>query len=52
MAAPCGLIGVPLTVLSDGGVALAAGVVLLLAAVAAGAAFLVPRVALAETGED
>ena len=51
VAAPCGLLGVPLTVLSDGGLPLAGGVVLLLVAVAAGAAFVVPRVALAKTGE-
>ena len=39
-------LGVPLTFLSDGGAALALGVVLLLAAVAAAAVFVVPQVAL------
>jgi hypothetical protein len=45
-AAVCAALGVPLTFLSDGGVGLALGVVLLLAAVAAGASFVVPQVAL------
>jgi DHA2 family multidrug resistance protein-like MFS transporter len=41
-------IGTPLTVASDGGAGLLVGVVLVLAAVAAGAAYLVPQVALAD----
>jgi cytochrome d ubiquinol oxidase subunit II len=45
-AAVCAAVGVPLTFLSDGGVGLAIGVVLLLAALAAAASFLVPHVAL------
>jgi hypothetical protein len=45
-AALCAALGVPLTFLSDGGVGLALGVVLLLAAVAAAASFVVPQVAL------
>jgi cytochrome bd ubiquinol oxidase subunit II len=45
-AAFCAALGVPLTFLSDGGVGLALGVVLLLAAVAAAASFVVPQVAL------
>ncbi len=44
-AAVCAGFGVPLTFLSDGGVGLAAGVVLLLTAVAAAASFVVPQVA-------
>jgi len=42
------VIGTPLTVASDGGAGLLVGVVLVLAAVAAGAAYLVPQVALAD----
>jgi cytochrome bd ubiquinol oxidase subunit II len=45
-AAVCAVLGVPLTFLSDGGLGLAVGVVLLLAAVAAAALFVVPQVAL------
>jgi cytochrome d ubiquinol oxidase subunit II len=47
-AAVCAVIGTPLTVASDGGAGLLVGVVLVLAAVAAGAAYLVPQVALAD----
>jgi len=43
-AALCAAIGVPLTLLSDAGAALALGVVLLLAAVAAAIVFVVPQV--------
>jgi cytochrome d ubiquinol oxidase subunit II len=50
-AAVCAAVGVPLTFLSDGGAALALGVVLLLGAVAAAIAFAVPRV-IADVGED
>jgi cytochrome d ubiquinol oxidase subunit II len=46
VAAACALLGVPLTFVSDGGAGLAVGVTLLLAAVAAAAAFVVPQVAL------
>jgi hypothetical protein len=42
---------VPLTFLSDGGAGLAVGVVLLLAAVAAGAVFVVPQVVLDEDAD-
>ena len=42
-AAVCAAIGVPLTLVSDGGAALAVGVVLLLAAVAAAIVFVVPQ---------
>jgi cytochrome d ubiquinol oxidase subunit II len=45
VAAACALLGVPLTFVFDGGVGLALGVVLLLAAVAAAALFVVPQVA-------
>jgi cytochrome d ubiquinol oxidase subunit II len=45
----CAAIGVPLTAASDAGAGLVLGVVLLLAAVAAGAVFVVPQVALSET---
>jgi cytochrome bd ubiquinol oxidase subunit II len=51
-AAACALLGVPLTFVSDGGVGLALGVVLLLAAVAAGALFVVPGVALGGDADD
>jgi hypothetical protein len=44
-------IGVALTVANDAGVGLVRGVVLLLAAVAAGAAFVVPQAALRETDD-
>jgi hypothetical protein len=45
-ATVCAALGVPLTFLSDGGAPLALGVVLLLAAIASAAAYVVPRVAL------
>lgn len=48
VAAVCAALGVPLTLLSDGGTGLVLGVVLLLAAVAAAAVFVVPQVALGE----
>jgi len=47
-AAVCATLGVPLMFFSDGGLTLAAGVALLLLAVAAAAAFLVPQVARGE----
>ena len=47
-AAVCAAIGAPLTFVSDGGAGLVVGVVLVLAAVAAGAAYMVPQVALAD----
>jgi cytochrome bd ubiquinol oxidase subunit II len=50
-AAVCAAIGVPLTFASDGGAGLVAGVILVLAAVAAGAAYLVPQVALADADD-
>ena len=50
-AAVCALLGVPLTFVSDGGAGLAVGVTLLLAAVAAAAAFVVPQVALDEDAD-
>jgi cytochrome bd ubiquinol oxidase subunit II len=43
-AAACAVLGVPLTFFSEAGVTLVLGVVLLLAAVAAGIAFVVPQV--------
>ncbi len=51
VAAACAAIALPLTFLFDGGAGLAAGIVLLLAAVAAGAVFLVSDVASADGGE-
>jgi cytochrome d ubiquinol oxidase subunit II len=51
VAAACAALGAPLTVLSEAGVGLAAGVVLLLAAIAAAAVFLVPRVTLGDEGD-
>jgi len=48
-AALCAAIGVPVTFLSDAGPALALGVVLLLAAVAAAIVFVVPQVTLEDT---
>ena len=48
VAAVCVALGAPLTFFSHGGLTLTAGVVLLLAAVAAAAAFLVPQVTLDE----
>jgi cytochrome bd ubiquinol oxidase subunit II len=51
-AAICAAIGVPLTFFSDAGAALALGVVLLLAAVAAGIVFLVPQVTLEDADES
>ena len=50
-AAACAVLGVPLTFFFDGGAGLAAGVVLLLAAVAAGAVFVVPQVVLDEDAD-
>jgi cytochrome d ubiquinol oxidase subunit II len=47
-AAVCAALGVPLTVLFDGGAPLAVGVVLLLAAVTSAVAFVVPRLALGD----
>jgi cytochrome bd ubiquinol oxidase subunit II len=49
-AAVCAGLGVPLTFLSDSGVPLAVGVVLLLFAVASAVMFLVPRLALGDDG--
>jgi cytochrome d ubiquinol oxidase subunit II len=51
-AAACATLGVPLTFLSDGGVGLAVGVVLLLAAVASAASFVVPQVVLGGDVDD
>jgi cytochrome bd ubiquinol oxidase subunit II len=51
-AAVCAAGGVPLTFLSDAGATLALGVVLLLVAVAAAIAFLVPQVTLADTDRE
>jgi hypothetical protein len=51
-AAACAALGVPLTFLSDGGVGLALGVVLLLAAVASAASFVVPQVVLGGDVDD
>jgi cytochrome d ubiquinol oxidase subunit II len=51
-AAACAALGVPLTFLSDGGVGLAVGVVLLLAAVASAASFVVPQVVLGGDVDD
>lgn len=48
-AAVCAALGVPLMLVFDGGAPLVAGVVPLLAAVAAAAVFLVPRVAVDDT---
>jgi cytochrome d ubiquinol oxidase subunit II len=50
-AAVCAVLGVPLTVISDGGATLALGIVLLLLAVAAAIAFVVPQIAL-EAADD
>jgi cytochrome d ubiquinol oxidase subunit II len=50
-AAVCAALGLPLTVVSDGGATLALGVVLLLLAVAAAVVFVVPRVALGDTDD-
>jgi cytochrome bd ubiquinol oxidase subunit II len=50
-AAACAVIGAPLTFGSDNGAGLVVGVILVLAAVAAGAAYLVPQVALADTND-
>jgi cytochrome d ubiquinol oxidase subunit II len=52
VAAACATLGVPLTLLFDGGVGLALGVALLLAAVAAAASFVVPQVALRGDVDD
>jgi len=51
-AAVCAALGVALTLLFDGGLGLALGVVLLLAAVASAASFVVPQVALARDVDD
>jgi cytochrome bd ubiquinol oxidase subunit II len=51
-AGACAAVGVPLTFLSDGGVGLAVGVVLLLAAVASAASFVVPQVVLRGDVDD
>jgi cytochrome d ubiquinol oxidase subunit II len=51
-AAVCAAVGLPMTLVFDGGVPLTLGVVLLLAAVAAAAASTVPRVALADSQHD
>jgi cytochrome bd ubiquinol oxidase subunit II len=51
-AVACAVLGVPLTFVSDGGVGLALGVILLMAAVAAAALFVVPQVALGEGADD
>jgi len=50
-AGVCAALGVPLTLLSDAGVGLALGVVLLLGAVAAAAFFVVPQVTLGDPDE-
>jgi cytochrome bd ubiquinol oxidase subunit II len=51
-AAVCAVLGVSLTFLSNAGVSLAVGVVLLVLAVAAVAVYVVPQVALGDTEED
>jgi cytochrome d ubiquinol oxidase subunit II len=51
VAGVCAALGVPLTLVFDGGPPLALGVVLLLAAIAAAAAFVVPKVAFGEKGD-
>jgi hypothetical protein len=51
VAAILAALGLPLTLVFDGGLPLALGVVTLLAAVAAAAAYVVPRVALADEDE-
>ena len=51
-AAVCAALAVPLMLAFDGGVGLAVGVVLLLAAVGAAAAFVVPRVVLADEADN
>jgi cytochrome d ubiquinol oxidase subunit II len=50
-AAICAALGVPLILIFDAGAPLALGVVLLLAAIAAAAAFVVPKVALGDKGD-
>jgi cytochrome bd ubiquinol oxidase subunit II len=50
-AAVCAGLGAPLTFFSDGGAPLVLGVVLLLAAIATAAAFVVPSVALGDRGD-
>jgi cytochrome bd ubiquinol oxidase subunit II len=52
VAAVCAVVGVPLMMVSDGGVVLAAGVVALLVAVAAAIVFVVPLVALADPDDS
>ena len=51
-AVACALVGVPLTLIFDAGVPLILGVCLLLASVAAGAAFVVPKAALGEARDE
>jgi hypothetical protein len=51
-AAVCAALGVPLTVLSDAGPTLVAGVVLLLVAVAAAVVFVVPQITLPDTDDS
>ena len=51
-AAACALFGVPLTLIFEAGVPLTLGVCLLLASVAAGAAYVVPKVALGEARDE
>ena len=50
-AAVCAVVGVPLMMLSDGGVVLALGVIALLVAVAAAIVFVVPQIALADADD-
>jgi cytochrome bd ubiquinol oxidase subunit II len=50
-AAACAALGLPLTLIFDGGAPLALGVVLLLTAIAAAAAYVVPKVALEDQGD-
>ena len=51
-AAACAFFGVPLTLIFEAGVPLTLGVCLLLASVAAGAAYVVPKVALGEARDE
>ncbi len=51
-AAVCAVVGVPLMMLSDGGVVLALGVIALLVAVAAAIVFVVPQIALADADDN
>jgi cytochrome bd ubiquinol oxidase subunit II len=52
VAAVCAVVGVPLTLVSDDGVPLALGIVLLLAAIAAAAVFVVPKVTLSDGSNE